>query len=83
MSRLADGIESVQLGMAKQLLEHADEMLHDPREVTRDQLGYVTRCLTASLRDVHRIAESRGSRLAAVADGMRDEPSPGTEPPVR
>ncbi|WP_251066515.1 hypothetical protein [Streptomyces sp. ISL-36] len=62
VSRLADGIESVQLGMAGELLGHADDLLAD-RRVTSGELRYLAGRLTESLRDVKRIAESRGARL--------------------
>ncbi|MFF2726511.1 hypothetical protein ACFVS9_01205 [Streptomyces sp. NPDC058008] len=68
VSRVADDIESVQLGMAAELLHHAADMLDD-RPVTVMQLRYVVARMAESLRDVHRIAESRGERLAALSAG--------------
>ncbi|MGW3492401.1 hypothetical protein [Streptomyces sp. NPDC001020] len=62
VSRLADQIESVQLGMAGTLLGHADELLADHR-VTEAELRYLARRLSESLRDVKRVADSRGARL--------------------
>ncbi|MER6715832.1 hypothetical protein ABZ322_11185 [Streptomyces sp. NPDC006129] len=62
VSRLADEIEDVQLGMAGELLGHACELLAE-RRVTSVELHYLARRLTESLRDVKRIAESRGGRL--------------------
>ncbi|MFF9122419.1 hypothetical protein ACF09J_03800 [Streptomyces sp. NPDC014889] len=63
MSRLADNIEAVQLGSATDLLEQALEVLGDkdtnPAEVQR-----LARELTRALRDVLRVAASRGHRLA-------------------
>lgn len=50
--------------MAAELLAHAADMLDD-RQVTAAQLRYVVARLAESLRDVHRIARSRGARLAA------------------
>ncbi|MEV8017760.1 hypothetical protein AB0O76_15740 [Streptomyces sp. NPDC086554] len=64
MSRLADSIESVQLGMAADLLGHAADTLADPK-ATPEELRFVAARLTESLREVHRIAESRGDRLSA------------------
>ncbi|MEU2164247.1 hypothetical protein QRN89_12345 [Streptomyces chengbuensis] len=61
VSRLADNIESVQLGMAADLLDHTDDLLGD-RSATPEQLRYVIARLVESLRDVHRIAWSRGAR---------------------
>ncbi|MFF5722781.1 hypothetical protein [[Kitasatospora] papulosa] len=68
VSRVADDIESVQLDMAAELLGHATDMLDD-RQVTAVQLRYVAARLAESLRDVHRIARSRGARLAAPDAG--------------
>ncbi|MEU6682496.1 hypothetical protein [Streptomyces sp. NPDC046832] len=62
VSRLADEIEDVQIDMADRLLGHAAELLAE-RRVTSAELRYVTRRLSESLRDVMRIAESRGARL--------------------
>jgi hypothetical protein len=70
VSRLADHIESVQLGMAGGLLDHADELLAEQR-LTGEELRYLARRLSESLRDVKRVAESRGARLA------RRPPPPG------
>ncbi|MEU1435006.1 hypothetical protein ABZ438_13015 [Streptomyces sp. NPDC005786] len=63
-SRLADNIEAVQLGTAAHLLEIASEILDDadaePMELRR--LGHA---LTGALKDVLRVAVSRGHLLAA------------------
>ncbi|WP_435185755.1 hypothetical protein [Streptomyces sp. bgisy126] len=66
VSRLADTIESVQLGMAVDLLGHVEDLLGD-RSATPEQLRYVVARLAESLREVHRVARSRGARLAAAA----------------
>ncbi|MDQ8704186.1 hypothetical protein RCO28_17070 [Streptomyces sp. LHD-70] len=75
VSRVADNIESVQLDMADELLDHAADMKAD-EQVTDAQLRFLVDRMTESLRDVCRIAVSRGARLWAVAcDGdasMRD-----------
>ncbi|MFC9507257.1 hypothetical protein [Streptomyces sp. NPDC057002] len=63
VSRLADDIEDVQLGMADDLLGHADELLAEQR-VTSAELHYLAMRLTECLRDVRRVAESRGERLS-------------------
>ncbi|GHB15754.1 MULTISPECIES: hypothetical protein [Streptomyces] len=64
MSRLADNVEAVQLGTAAQLLEVVSETLDDedadPIELRR--LGHA---LTGALKDVLRVAVSRGHLLAA------------------
>ncbi|NUK05621.1 hypothetical protein HRW16_31775 [Streptomyces lunaelactis] len=67
VSRVADAIESVQLGMAGDLLAHADDLLED-RRVTSGELRYLARCLSESLRDVKRVAESRGARAPAAEE---------------
>ncbi|MGW0576842.1 hypothetical protein ACWD25_12910 [Streptomyces sp. NPDC002920] len=66
VSRLADEIEGVQLAMAVGLLTHADALLAEGR-ATDGELRYLARRLTECLRDVTRVAESRGSRLAMGA----------------
>ncbi|MEV2212755.1 hypothetical protein AB0H86_15105 [Streptomyces sp. NPDC050997] len=63
VSRLADETERVQLGMAGDLLGHAAQLLAE-RGVSQGELHYLARCLADSLRDVSRVAESRGARLA-------------------
>ncbi|MFG3017269.1 hypothetical protein ACGFZQ_01730 [Streptomyces sp. NPDC048254] len=62
VSRLADQIESTHLGMADDLLDHAAELLAEQR-ATAEELRYLARRLSESLRDVKRVAESRGARL--------------------
>ncbi|WP_405447463.1 hypothetical protein OG350_14340 [Streptomyces achromogenes] len=64
VSRLADQIESVQLGMAGELIDHAAELLTEHR-LTDRELHYLARQLATSLREVKRVAESRGARLPA------------------
>ncbi|WP_326594643.1 hypothetical protein [Streptomyces brevispora] len=68
VSRMADGIEGVQLGMADDLLGHAADLLAD-RKVTGAELHFLASRLTESLRDVKRVAVSRGSRLGAAGYG--------------
>ncbi|MEU7582369.1 hypothetical protein AB0B50_32840 [Streptomyces sp. NPDC041068] len=67
--RLADNVESIQRGMAEQLLGHPEELLDDPRAEVQE-LRYLTTCLSVALRDVHRVAESRGTRLPPSPDGQ-------------
>ncbi|MFF7789367.1 hypothetical protein [Streptomyces sp. NPDC007991] len=62
VSRLADDIEAVQLDMADDLLGHAAALLAEHR-VTSAELRYLALRLAESLRDVKRVAESRGARL--------------------
>ncbi|MEU5363022.1 hypothetical protein ABZ354_05865 [Streptomyces sp. NPDC005925] len=81
VSRVADSIESVQLGMAGDLLDHAADMLADQR-ATAVQLRFLAARLAESLRDVRRVAESRGARLPSppydpddpVDDAHHDDP---------
>ncbi|WKX09332.1 hypothetical protein [Streptomyces sp. NL15-2K] len=63
LSRVADNIESVQLGMAGELLDHAADILADDK-ATSAQLRFLAARMAEALRDAHRIAESRGARLA-------------------
>ncbi|MFG2270089.1 hypothetical protein ACGFNY_09995 [Streptomyces chartreusis] len=60
VSRLADTVESVQLGMADNLLDHAADMLAD-RRATPAQLRFLLARMSESLTDVLRIAQSRGA----------------------
>ncbi|GGS10479.1 MULTISPECIES: hypothetical protein [Streptomyces] len=69
MSRLADNIEAVQLGTAAELLEHASETLDD-QDAGLEDLHPLARELAGSLRDVLRVAVSRG-HLLAVSDPHR------------
>ncbi|MDX2949153.1 hypothetical protein [Streptomyces caniscabiei] len=64
MSRLADHIESVQLGMARELLEEARQV-PDGTPMDVHKLSLLAGQLVGALRDVIRVATSRGERLAA------------------
>ncbi|MFE3662880.1 hypothetical protein ACFXOR_07900 [Streptomyces sp. NPDC059164] len=66
MSRLADGIEAIQLGTATELLEEASEAL-DNQGTSLDDMRYLVKKLTGALRDVYRVATSRG-HLRATSD---------------
>jgi hypothetical protein len=68
VSRLADHIEAFQLGVASQLLEHARQVLDDDTE-DLEELNLLTGQLASALRDVLRVATSRGRR--PVAPGHR------------
>ncbi|TGA93215.1 hypothetical protein [Streptomyces sp. MZ04] len=70
LAHVADNIESVQLGMAGDLLDHVAELLNDGK-ATADQLRFTLACMSQALRDTKRIADSRGSRLP-VPDGDPD-----------
>lgn len=69
MSRLADNIEAVQLGMASDLLEQVSEVIRD-HDVESDDLRLMLTELTGALRNVLRVATSRGHLIPAI------EPSP-------
>ncbi|OKK05358.1 hypothetical protein AMK09_37395 [Streptomyces sp. CB02488] len=73
VSRMADGFENIQLGMAGDLIGHATELLAE-RKVTGTELHFLACRLTESLRTVKRVAESRGSRLGVpgVDPGIDD-----------
>ncbi|WP_405880133.1 hypothetical protein OG762_16740 [Streptomyces sp. NBC_01136] len=70
LSRLADNMERMQLSLAADLVKEARDVL-DGRKWTSGELHLLTVQLTEALTDVHRIAESRGARLA---EPMRDDP---------
>lgn len=69
LSRLADTTEAVQLEMSAELLEHALEVLGDG-QTRHDELLLLAMDMAEALRDVLRVAISRGHRL------------PLTEPPA-
>ncbi|MFJ2589542.1 hypothetical protein [Streptomyces sp. NPDC087538] len=64
VSRLADNIEAVQLGTAAELLEEASETLDD-QDTGPNDLRHLAHDLGSALRDVLRVAASRGHLLAA------------------
>jgi hypothetical protein len=63
MSRLADNIEAVQLGTAAELLERASETLDD-QDADLEEKQRLAKELAGALRDVLRVAISRGHLLA-------------------
>ncbi|MGW3089692.1 hypothetical protein [Streptomyces sp. NPDC001108] len=63
VSRLADNIEAVQLGSAAQLLEQASDTLDD-QDAVLDEMRCLIKELTGALRDILRVATSRGHLLA-------------------
>ncbi|MBD3010978.1 MULTISPECIES: hypothetical protein [unclassified Streptomyces] len=77
LSRRADAIEAVQVSMAAELLRHARALLDAPKADTRE-LRYLAGRLCEALRDVLRVAESRGARLPSYGEG--DSPDAGTAP---
>ncbi|TXS55763.1 hypothetical protein EAO77_06045 [Streptomyces sp. t39] len=63
MSRLADNIESIQLGIAVNLLEQATEVLNDAHAEPGD-LHRLAHELAGALTEILRVAVSRGHILA-------------------
>jgi len=63
ISRLADNVEAVQLGTAAELLEEVSKTLDDQDKDLTD-LRRLVHDLTGALRDVLRVATSRGHLLA-------------------
>ncbi|WP_406160257.1 hypothetical protein OG298_24545 [Streptomyces sp. NBC_01005] len=66
VSGLADHIEAVQLGTAAELLEEASETLGG-QDAAPEEMRRLAKELTGALRDVLRVATSRG-HLLAVSD---------------
>ncbi|MFJ2088213.1 hypothetical protein ACIOEW_03000 [Streptomyces sp. NPDC087901] len=64
ISRLADNVEAIQLGAAAELLKEALETLDD-RDTNQNDLRRLGHDLTGALRDLLRVASSRGHLLAA------------------
>ncbi|MFD8325153.1 hypothetical protein [Streptomyces lydicus] len=62
LSRLADHTEAVQLEMAAELVEQAVEVLDD-EGMEPNELRLLAMDMTEALRDVRRVAISRGHRL--------------------
>ncbi|MFF1449369.1 hypothetical protein ACFVYF_14625 [Streptomyces sp. NPDC058274] len=75
LSRVADNVEAVQLGMADDLLGHAADLLGDGK-ATAPQLRFLAARLTESLHDVHRVARSRGARLPVPHDDEISDAAP-------
>ena len=71
LSRLADEMESVELAMASEVLEHAGKVLDD-QKASAGELRYAGVRLAECLRDALRVAESRGMRLP-IPDDEDDE----------
>ncbi|MEV5803773.1 hypothetical protein [Streptomyces parvulus] len=68
MSRLADNMEAVQLGMADDLVEQVSAVLGDLDADPEDLRRMLTE-LTGALREVLRVATSRGYLLVAKEPG--------------
>ncbi|GAA2311103.1 hypothetical protein Scani_60250 [Streptomyces caniferus] len=68
VSRIADAMEAAQLGLAAELITEARRVLAG-RTWTSGELHLLTVELTEALVEVHRVAESRGARLAVRGGG--------------
>ncbi|MEU0435797.1 hypothetical protein ABZ153_29950 [Streptomyces sp. NPDC006290] len=84
LSRLADNMESTQLGLAGELFQEAKHVL-DKRQWTQGELHLLAVQLTEALGNVHRIAMSRGARLTTPADDEEDlkDGQDGSPPALR
>ncbi|MFG2125876.1 hypothetical protein [Streptomyces sp. NPDC048710] len=67
LARLADQMEAIQLGMGGDVLKEARKVLENPLS-THAEIRYAGVRLAESLRDVLRVAESRGMRLPLPDD---------------
>ncbi|OWA03612.1 hypothetical protein B9W62_25265 [Streptomyces sp. CS113] len=63
LSRLADNVKAAQLGTAAELVERASEIINE-QEVAVEELRHLAKDLAGALRDVVRVATSRGHLLA-------------------
>ncbi|MGW6722862.1 hypothetical protein [Streptomyces sp. NPDC054995] len=63
MSRLADSLEAIQLGTASELLEEASDALGN-RDTSLDEMRCLVQELASTLRNIFRVATSRGHLLA-------------------
>ena len=73
LSTLADGIETVQLDMGHELLEHARGVLApEARALSDVEYRWLACRLTEALSDALRVADSRGQRIPAPQDATED-----------
>ncbi|MEV6316483.1 hypothetical protein [Streptomyces sp. NPDC051776] len=72
VSRLADQVEAIQLGMGADLLDHAESLLGDS-SASKEQLRFLGDRLSEALRDGLRIAHSRGARLQSPRQTAFDQ----------
>lgn len=71
LTRLADDTEAAQLDAGAEILEHAADVLADEKAEV-EELRLLTRDLSAALRDVLRVAISRGHRLPTLNADARE-----------
>ncbi|KPC62435.1 hypothetical protein ADL29_19045 [Streptomyces chattanoogensis] len=72
LSRLADDMEDVQLAMAGEVQEAAAKVLGDPMS-PHVEVRYAALRLSECLREVRRVAESRGARIPVPDDEATDD----------
>lgn len=80
LSRLADEMEAVQLSMGAEVLDHAREVLGNPK-ASAAELRYTTVHLGGCLSDALRVAESRGMRLPVPPPDTVEDEEDGREGP--
>ncbi|WP_326694992.1 MULTISPECIES: hypothetical protein [unclassified Streptomyces] len=74
LSTLADSIETVQLSMGQELLEHAREATAPGAPtLSATEYRWLARRLTEALADALRVADSRGHRLPGPEEEGVDE----------
>lgn len=78
VSKLADEMEGFHLRMASELLGHALDLLGNPKAEV-EELRFLSNRMIEALRDVLRIAESRGRRLDCSEGDEDDGPDQGSE----
>jgi len=76
LSRLADEMEEAQIANGVKVLGGAKAVMADPKVGVRE-LRFTAARLAESLRDLLRIAESRGQRLPASDEPGSDDPENG------
>ncbi|MCX4757005.1 hypothetical protein [Kitasatospora purpeofusca] len=83
ISTLADGIETVQLGMGQELLEYARGIL-TPGAQAQSAIEYrwLARRLTEALSDALRVAQSRGERIPAHQEEAAKDGEPANASPL-
>ncbi|GAA2790945.1 hypothetical protein [Streptomyces showdoensis] len=81
VSRLADQTEATQLEAGAELLEHALDVLTD-QESDPEELRLLATDLTETLRDVLRVAASRGHRLPTTEPSTLGEVGEGPQLPA-
>ncbi|MGW6395604.1 hypothetical protein ACWFR1_35060 [Streptomyces sp. NPDC055103] len=79
ISTLADGIETVQLGMGHELLDYARGVL-TPGAQAQSAIEYrwLACRLTEALSDALRVAQSRGERIPAPQEEAAEEGEPAS-----